>query len=132
PDTFELRISRTHIKFALPNYNYWWVDANIADLGWTSGVIQLEHHSYVPAKDCLTTSANGCPNTWHWDNVSISSARPFTLIRANQRYADATSGTVTFPQPAPANAFLRYAAVGSALQVSFDNGATWQAAKLQD
>jgi hypothetical protein len=38
---------------------------------------------------------------------------------------------VTFPAPAPANAFLRFGGVGSQIEVSFDGGATWQAAQQQ-
>src|SRR5262249_53204226 len=33
-DTFELRLSRTHVQFGMPAYDLWWVDAEIADLGW--------------------------------------------------------------------------------------------------
>ncbi|MBE0697421.1 MAG: hypothetical protein IH586_10905, partial [Anaerolineaceae bacterium] len=63
-DTFELRISRTHIKFGMPAYNFWWYDKTIPALDWTVGVVQFGHHSYNPKKDC-----SGClPNTWHWDN----------------------------------------------------------------
>src|SRR5262249_30692686 len=39
-DTFELRISRTHVQFGMPAYDLWWVDSEIADLGWDQGVVQ--------------------------------------------------------------------------------------------
>ena len=135
-DKFELRISRNHVRFGMPGYNFTWADTAIPDLGWIRGIIQLGHHSYNPTK------ADGCPinqnaatgcaaNTWHWDNVSISPAVPFTILRADRRTADASNGKLSFPAPAPANAHLRFAGIGSNLSVSFDGGKTWQAAGLQ-
>jgi hypothetical protein len=128
-DKLELRISRNHIKFGMPAYNFYWIDAAIPEQTWSSGVVQLGHHSYNPTKGC----APACqPNTWHWDNVSISPATPFTLVRANQRAIGANVGTQAhFPAPAPANAQLRFTGIGSDLSVSFDSGATWQLAQLQ-
>jgi hypothetical protein len=141
-EPFELRISRTHVKFGMPNRNLWWVDTSIDDLGWSKGVIQLGHRAYDASKGCMTFNPSthqydvhaggACPNTWHWDNVSISPSEPFTIIRAAQRYADVwTPGSVTFPTPAPANAHLRFAGVGTSMQISLDGGATWQAAQRQ-
>jgi hypothetical protein len=132
-ETFELRLSRTHIKFWMPAYNLVWIDADVADLGWTSGVVQLGHHSYTPTKDC--PSGQTCtPNTWHWDNVSISPAVPFTIIQADRRFVDQTTGStsINFTAPAPAGAHLRFAAQsGTTPQISLDRGQTWQAARLQ-
>ncbi|MGB4872309.1 MAG: hypothetical protein WBP47_19800, partial [Candidatus Promineifilaceae bacterium] len=34
-DTFELRISRNHIKFGMPAYNFWWIDTSITPLNWS-------------------------------------------------------------------------------------------------
>ena len=127
-DRFELRISRNYIKFGMPQYNLWWVDTKIDDLGWSTGVVQFGHHSYNPMKDC----SDCAPNTWHWDNVMIDPAVPFTIIRASQRSTDATSGgVITLPAPAPADARLRFAGIGKQLEVSFDDGKTWQAAQRQ-
>lgn len=127
-DTFELRLSRTRIAFGMPDYDFRWVDAEIPDLGWDQGVVQFGHHSYTPTKDCGNCSAN----TWHWDNVQIEPARPFTIIRGSERFVDQKSAPrVSFPRPAPANAHLRFAAYGSNIEVSFDEGATWQAARKQ-
>jgi hypothetical protein len=130
--TFELRLSRTHVKFGMPAYNFWWIDAAIADLGWERGVVQLGHHSYTPGKDCPAGQTCG-PNTWHWDNVSISPAEPFTIVKANRHYVDQTTpGEVSFAAPAPPNAQLRFTAQsGQPIQVSFDGGASWQAGRIQ-
>lgn len=130
-DTFELRISRTHIKFGMPLYNLWWIDQPIADLGWDRGVVQFGHHSYNPTKLC--ESDNCAPNTWHWDNVSINPSVPFTLLRADRRYVDPSlpSTAINFAGPAPANSHLRFAGIGNNLEVSFDGGTTWQPAEWQ-
>jgi len=127
-DTFELRISRERIRFGMPQYNFWWYDINIPALDWTQGVVQFGHHSYTPKKDC-----NNCgPNTWHWDNVSMNPVEPFTIIRANRRYADSKSNApVLLAAPAPPNSHLRFSGIGKNLEVSFDNGKTWTKALPQ-
>jgi hypothetical protein len=125
-DKFELRISRTHIKFGMPGYGLTWVNAPISNLGWDVGVVQFAHHSYTPEKD--EAIANPHANTWHWDNVSIKPARPFKMIRAQQR---AVTSTATFATASPANARLRFAAYGTSMQVSFNGGKTWTNATRQ-
>jgi len=106
-DTFELHISRTRVRFGMPTYNLWWVDAPVEDLGWSRGVIQLGHHSFNPAAD------GGKPTSWHWDNVGMQPAVPFTILRADRRFVDDTStDEVVFPRGAPAGASLRFAAIG--------------------
>jgi hypothetical protein len=130
-DTFELQISRNHIKFGLPAYDLWWIDQAVADLSWTQGVVQFGHHSYTPEKDCGYNGTCG-PNTWHWDNVSITPARPFTMIAADRRYLNAdTPSTVTLAAPTPANAYLRFAGIGASLEVSFNQGGSWTTATTQ-
>jgi hypothetical protein len=128
-DTFELHISQDHIKFGMPDYSFWWIDRNIPDLDWTRGIVQLGHHSYTPEKDCIYPGGCG-PNTWHWDNFSISPAVPFTLINADRRYVTAaTTRTVNLASPAPANAYLRFAGIGNSIDVSYDDGTTWTRAQ---
>jgi hypothetical protein len=128
-DPFELRISRTSVKFGLPQYNKWWVDKTIPDLGWDRAVLQFAHHSYTPWKGCMNGNCDA--NTWHWDNVNISNAVPFTMIKGDQPFVDATTTrTVKFPSPAPVSSFLRFSGVGTNLQVSFDGGQVWQTAQL--
>ncbi|MCB9134507.1 MAG: hypothetical protein H6636_03715 [Anaerolineales bacterium] len=130
-DLFELRISKNHLQFGMPDYNFWWIDTEInPPLDWNQAVLQLGHHSYNPLKDCPATCT---PDTWHWDNVSIYPEKSFTLIHATQRYVDQTSSSnkVTFESAAPANAYLRFTGIGTNLEVSFNNGVTWQSAQLQ-
>jgi hypothetical protein len=136
-DTFELRISRTHVKFGMPAYNLWWVNRDVADLGWSRGVVQFAHHAYNPTKGCdedgnTVDEEGACANTWHWDNVRISPAAPFTILRGSpRRLTEATTQQVTFPAPAPAGSFLRFAGVGDNLEVSFNGGRTWEPARRQ-
>jgi hypothetical protein len=97
----------------------------MANLGWDRAVLQLGHHSYTPTK-CDSRCA---PNTWHWDNLSIAPAVPFTIVSAEQRMVGEGYGdTVTFPAPAPPASHLRFVAIGSAIAVSFDGGGSWQPA----
>jgi hypothetical protein len=135
-DKFELRISRNHIRFGMPAYNFYWIDSAISELDWGKGIVQFGHHSYNPAKDAgcsLNQNAKiGCaPTTWHWDNINISPAVPFTILRADQRAVDAEAAQIQFPIPAPANAHLRFAGIGMQIEVSFDKGKTWQPALQQ-
>lgn len=124
-DTFELRISATRIKFGMPAYDLWWVDAPLPALGFSRGVVQFGHHSYNPFKD-----GNGGPNTWHWDNVSISPAVPFTIIKSDRRFVETNGGELRFAAPAPNDAYLRFSGIGT-IEVSFDGGATWKRATRQ-
>lgn len=123
-DLVELRISRTHIKFGMPEHGFWWVDHDIADLGWDRGVVQLQHVSLSAALQ------DGGPNTWHWDDVHIEPAVPLTVVKADRRYVDGDSGsTVNFASPAPDGGLLRFSAMATDVQLSFDGGA-WEAAQM--
>jgi hypothetical protein len=127
-DTFEIRIARDRLKVGMPQYNFWWYDQTLRQpLDWTRGVVQFGHHSYSPEKG--TRPAQAGPNTWHWDNVVISPAVPFTMIKGDRRYLEADRPAITFERPAPANAFLRFSAWGEQLELSFDGGGTWQPAR---
>lgn len=131
--TFELRLTRTHVWFGMPTAGVAFFNQTIADLSWTQGVLQLGHHSYNPTKH-----GAGTPNTWHWDNVSISAAVPFAMIKGDQRAVGylASQGpvgsgtTITFAAPAPANAVLRFDGAGDSISLSVDRGASWQAAQM--
>jgi hypothetical protein len=131
-DTFELRISGTKIRFGMPRYDLWWVDADMTaamatDLAeWGSkAVVQIGHHSFNPAAD------GGKPDTWHWDNIGMAPAVPFSIINVDRRYVEqGPDKTVRFSRAAPANSTLRFAGYGSDFEVRFDKGA-WQPARRQ-
>lgn len=140
--TFELHISRTHLKFGIPAGQvddsgkpinggdaFWWIDKDINPLSWSQGVVQFGHHSYNPEKDCTPdpTMKSCYPDTWHWDNITISPAIPFSMIKADKRLVNVNDGGISFSTPAPANSHLRFSGVGT-IQVSFDNGATYKPA----
>jgi hypothetical protein len=139
--TVEIRLSRTHVKVGMPQYNFWWVDSDIAPLDWSQGVVQLGHHSYNPSKNS-PVNADGSlmytPNTWHWDNFALSAAVPFTILHPDSVRSRGGQGRnggeteVRFDAGAPANASLRFAAQsGKPVEISFDDGATWSAARVQ-
>jgi hypothetical protein len=137
-DTFQITLSGTTLKMGMPAYNVWWANTSFPALGWKQGVVQFGHHSYNPLKEngCqslqIASPADCYPNTWHWDNILMTPVKPFTLIKALQRAASVAKGaTVSFDTPAPANAHLRFAGIGTKLEVSFNGGTTWQAAQMQ-
>jgi hypothetical protein len=121
--TFEIRISQNRLQVGMPQVGLWWLDTPLA-LDWNQGVVQFGHHSYTPHKD------NGRPNTWHWDNFFISPAEPFTMLRANRRYASAAEPRLTFAGPAPAGSRIRFSGIGY-VELSYDEGQTWQPAAIQ-
>lgn len=105
--TFKFTVANGRMKFerlasaTAPALTFWDVAATA---NFTSGIVQFGHHSYTPTKD-----GAGVPATWHWDNMALEPSTPFTMIKADQRYTQ--GGMVTFQSPAPADAYLRFAAV---------------------
>jgi Concanavalin A-like lectin/glucanases superfamily len=129
-----------------------WIDTDLptplSDNVWAGqSTVQLDHRDYNPEKSCtseddftgIVHSALGdltCPpDTWHWDNVRINPSVPYTIIRSSQPYhlSNPAPQTVNFVVPAPANTNLEFVTFGmnSALQVSFDGGASWRQAVFQ-
>ena len=92
-------------------------------------------HSYNPTKGSGGNAGggpgSGAANTWHWDNVSIAPAVPFTILRADRGAVDAAEADVRFPVASSPGAHLRFLGVGNDLEVSFDAGASWQPAVRQ-
>jgi hypothetical protein len=163
-DTFRVQLSATHISMCLvgndagQSYTYrgragfCWVDTNLPTplnpaIWGNQSTVQLDHRVYNAEKECSTDEdalniihnpfgdANCPPNTWHWDNVSINPAVPFSVIRPTQdfRLTNPSPQTVTFTAPAPANTNLEFITAGtnSLIQVSFDGGGTWLPGILQ-
>ncbi len=137
-DTFELRISRTRVKFrmwkgdldlthpgAVPFAAKQWVDAELpATLDWTVGVVQFGHHSLDPAG-----FDGGFGGTWHWDDFRIAPAVPFTIVKArnpapatpaHDRNAAEAHPVMVLASPTPTAGFLRFAGYGEKIEVSFD------------
>jgi hypothetical protein len=139
-DTFELTISRNRVRFGMkkiaspdgPARSIDWVDVPLS-LPWTRGVVQFGHHSMNPQL------GGGSAGTWHWDDIKIAPAIPFTTIApkldggTRRRYVDAATAEtpVEFERAAPADAYLRFSAFGPNLQFSVDGGATWTNARRQ-
>lgn len=136
-DTVEIRISQNRIKVCMPmdtsdnapSQTVCWADKAIGALPFTKGVVTLSHHSYTPNKDCSFYSPLQCgPDTWHWDDVYVSPAVPFKMIKADRRMVrDETA--VNFNEPAPANSKLRFSAAGR-VQLSFNGGAFQSVTRL--
>jgi hypothetical protein len=74
-ETMELRLTPNRVTLTMPTYGLTLIDQAVA-LPFTSGVVQFGHHSYDPTKD-----GSGSPNTWHWDNFSLTPSTPFTILK---------------------------------------------------
>jgi hypothetical protein len=149
-DTYEMRISTTHFSvrvFDGTGDSRVLIDHPIdPPLAWTRALFYIGVQSYSPQKagtndDCEEfgiTCDPGTANTWHFDNVSIEPAIPFTIIHG-PRAADGGNNQplpVVFDAPAPANAWARFQLDGAALnaghtvELSLD-GVNWVPAQLQ-
>ncbi len=119
----ELQLTRTRVRFGMPEHNLWWIDAAIPELPFNRGVVQFGHHSYNPTK-----APGGRPGTWHWSGFEISPSVPFGLLHGSLPAVNAdTPKRVCFAGSAPEGAHLRFAGVGD-ISVSFDGGRTFTAA----
>lgn len=132
-ESFELRISKTGLKFGIPTRNLWWVDATFAALDFDRAVVQFGHHSYNPAKagtsapighdPALAGTANPSAMTWHWDNFEVTPALRFDVIKSDRRFvAGSAPAPAVLDRAAPVDSFLRFSAIGT-VQVSFDGAA---------
>lgn len=135
-ETFEVQLSKTHLRVGMPTHNVWWIDTAIS-LDWNAGMIELNHRSYNPGKDegPWCQPIGGCrATTWHYDNFYISPAIPFTFIDAQQEQAlGGRTTTITFPQAAPADAELRFISTGPRTwEFSTDLGATFRRAEYRE
>jgi len=122
---YEIDISQGHIRFGLPGL-VWWTDTDVT-VPFTQALVTLAHHSYNPLKHDPGTGID----TYHWSNLAISNAVPFTMINGAERMINAdTSPTIHFPAPAPTGSYLRFSALGT-MSVSWDGGSTWNPAVMQ-
>jgi hypothetical protein len=128
---FQVDLSANHLKVSMPGTAAVWYDGPI-DLPFSRAVAQFSHHSYHPEKGENPDGSAGLPNTFHWSDVSMSSATPFTMLRPAQPASlhEGRSPVLALPQAAPANAFLRFASMG-AVQFSVDGGRSYQAPRAQ-
>jgi hypothetical protein len=114
---YELRLTRTGLRFGLPERNLW-VTASFADLGFTTGVVQFGHHSYNPTKN----GGSNIANSWSWDSFRIAPTKPLAIAQASPRLVSTDGGSITFPA-APANASLRFSGVCS---IEMDTGSGYK------
>ncbi len=122
----KIEIGRTSITLSYPTISGASTTVNFSDIGWSQGIVQFGHHSYTPLKDCT----NCAPNTWHWDNISISPAKSFyqrqaTPERTGAPINDANPRSLTFGNPAPANAELVFSG-NCGVQVRDSSSAPWR------
>jgi hypothetical protein len=126
--TFRLTVTRTHLRMerlaSATASAVVYFDGSVPDVGFSQGVVQFAHHSYNPTKD-----GAGLPATWHWDEMSISPAVAFGIIKTHTR-ALFQDGIVVFDAQAPTNSWLRFSALGS-IQYSVNGGVSYKAATKQ-
>lgn len=141
-DLYEIRMTQNYIKLYIKspktNNQLSLVDefAIPGGFGSNAAVVQFQQSNYEPEKNRKIGCGGDCPAvttaaTWHWDNVEIYPAIPYTLISTNefQIVNGRTPNTVTFKEPAPPGALLIFngQSVGNTFTVTFNNGSTAQA-----
>lgn len=119
------------VQFTHVTYN---AEKSCEDGAIAAGLEPLDQYSIVHN---AYGDAHCPPNTWHWDNVSINPAVPFSVVSsvpADLTRSSASAGTVAFAAPAPAGAFLSFVSFGDTpqLRVSFDGGTSWLTPHFQE
>ena len=129
--TFELDISRTHIRFGLPTRSLWWIDTDVPALSWGGG---------SAARAALVQPLKGVRLRRHvraqYVALGQRKHQPGSAIRHRPR-----DQSIRQPRrrprrhlvssAAPPNSFLRFSAIGDVV-VSFDAGHTWEDAVRQE
>jgi hypothetical protein len=128
---FQIDVSGGHLKVSMPGTNVVWFDGPL-NLGFNQAVVQFSHHSYNPLKGENPDGGAVGPNTFHWSDVAISPATPFTMLRPPQPFSlhEGQNPVLKLPQAAPQGSFLRFAGLGS-FEVSSDGGKSYQPARVQ-
>ena len=140
---FYIGVKDGNLKIGLPEHNMWWYDQPAPEMllrpEWKESVVQFGHHSYTPFKECQWAffpeeCSEIMADTFHWDNMNLYPVTRFDIIHGDTRLiTDSTSSNrITFDRPAPADAYIRFGGIGFDLELSFDNGRTWQAAVQQE
>jgi hypothetical protein len=130
---FQIEVSNGHLKVFMPGTNIVCFDGPM-NLGFNQAVVQFSHHSYNPLKGADVNAAGAVvgPNTFHWSDVAISPATPFTMLRPQQPFSlhEGQNPVLRLPQAAPQGSFLRFAGLGN-FDVSYDGGKSYAAARVQ-
>jgi hypothetical protein len=130
---FQIEVSSGHLKVFMPGTNLVSFDGPL-NLGFNQAVVQFSHHSYNPLKGADVNAAGAAvgPNTFHWSDVAISPATPFTMLRPQQPFSlhEGQNPVLKLPQAAPPGSFLRFAGLGN-FDVSYDGGKSYVAARVQ-
>lgn len=140
---FYIGVKDGNLRIGLPEHNMWWYDQPAPEMlrrtDWEESVVQFGHHSYTPYKECQwslvpSECSEIMADTFHWDNMNLYPVTQFELIHGDIRLiTDSTpSNRITFDRPAPEDAYLRFGGIGHNMEVSFDNGGSWQAAVQQE
>ena len=98
-----------------PLQTVWYFNDTDVVLDWTQAIVQFGHH----AKDSSDA------NSWQWDNISISEATEFDIIKGDLRSIDAISDTVTFDSAAPSgtDTWVRFNAGGNSMSLTAKDAA---------
>lgn len=129
--TFQVDITnKRHVRLWLPQFNYTLVEGDLSEtLNWSKAVVTFAHHSYSadkganPFTGACCEVGDGEANTWHWDNLSLTPAIPFTIIKSDHRTSN-DGDTFNFATPAPANSLIRFHAFSGDgnVKVSLNDG----------
>jgi hypothetical protein len=128
---FQIDVSPGHLKVYMPGTSVVWYDGPLS-LGFNQAVVQFSHHSYNPLKGENPVGGPAAPNTFHWSDVAITPAAPFTMLRPEQPFSlhEGQDPVLKLPQAAPQGSYLRFAGLGN-FEVSADGGKSWQPARVQ-
>lgn len=144
-DTYEIRLTKQHVKMlvrSIADGSMKVVDEFDIPGGFPAdaGIVQFIGASYNANQNGKfnCTPFVTCPRTpsatWHWDNVEISPAVPYSLIAVEPFLVrgESPSKEIVFSEEAPRNARLLFTGLsaGNVFELSFDGGSTWQKSSL--
>jgi hypothetical protein len=130
----QVNLSGTSLTLSYPGIAGSSVTVNFPQLSWSHGVVQFGQHSYTPYKGCENSPNLICDaDTWHWDNIAISSSVPLyqrqaTPERTGAPIYDSNVRRITFAEPAPAGAQLMWAGE-CGVEVRENASTPWRAAR---